>query len=120
MTTTFTFTLRLLIPYMYNIIWEKSRECECSMYRHATANRSIDGFYRDSYNNKIIASTYRKRRTPVFAIAYANPRMPLPMMALLKLKTDIPNVVFPSNCEEIIVRVVHNAKHLTCQAQDVC
>ena len=41
--------------------------------------------------------TYRKRRIPVLAIAYARPRIPLPMMALLRLKTDIPKEVFPSN-----------------------
>lgn len=43
------------------------------------------------------SSTYRKRRIPVLAIAYARPRIPLPMMALLRLKTDIPKEVFPSN-----------------------
>lgn len=41
--------------------------------------------------------TYRKRTTPVLAMAYASPRMPLPMMALPKLKTDMPNEVLPSN-----------------------
>lgn len=35
---------------------------------------------------------------PVLAMAKASPRMPLPMMALLRLNTDIPNDVFPSNC----------------------
>lgn len=35
--------------------------------------------------------------TPVLAMAYASPRIPLPMIALPKLKTDIPNEVFPSN-----------------------
>lgn len=42
--------------------------------------------------------THRKSRMPVLAMAYARPRMPLPMMALLRLNTDIPNEVFPSNC----------------------
>lgn len=35
----------------------------------------------------------------MLAIAYARPRIPLPMMALLRLKTDIPKEVFPSNCK---------------------
>lgn len=35
---------------------------------------------------------------PVLAMAKASPRMPLPMMALLRLNTDTPNDVFPSNC----------------------
>lgn len=47
----------------------------------------------------VLSSTYRKRRMPVLAIAYASPRIPLPMMALLRLKTDIPKEVFPSNCK---------------------
>lgn len=34
---------------------------------------------------------------PVLDIANANPRIPLPMMALLRLKTDMPKEVFPSN-----------------------
>lgn len=37
---------------------------------------------------------------PVLAMAYASPKMPLPMMALLRLKTDIPKDVFPSNCSQ--------------------
>jgi hypothetical protein len=41
--------------------------------------------------------THRKRTIPVLDIAYANPRIPLPMMALLRLKMDIPNDVLPSN-----------------------
>lgn len=41
--------------------------------------------------------TYRNMTTPVLAIAYASPRIPLPMMAFPRLKTDIPNEVFPSN-----------------------
>lgn len=41
--------------------------------------------------------THRKRMIPVLDMAYANPRIPLPMMALLRLKMDIPNDVFPSN-----------------------
>lgn len=35
--------------------------------------------------------------TPVLAIAYASPRIPLPMIAFPRLKTDIPKEVFPSN-----------------------
>ena len=34
---------------------------------------------------------------PVFDMAYDRPRMPLPMMALLRLKTDIAKEVLPSN-----------------------
>lgn len=45
-----------------------------------------------------LCHTHRKRMMPVLDIAKANPRIPLPMMALLRLKTDIPNEVFPSNC----------------------
>lgn len=41
--------------------------------------------------------TYKNRMTPVLAIAYASPRIPLPMIAFPKLNTDIPNEVFPSN-----------------------
>lgn len=36
---------------------------------------------------------------PVLDMAYASPRIPLPMIALLRLNTDIPNEVFPSNCQ---------------------
>lgn len=43
--------------------------------------------------------TYKNRTTPALAMAYASPRIPLPMIALPKLKTDIPNEVFPSNCD---------------------
>lgn len=32
---------------------------------------------------------------PVLAMAYERPRMPLPMMALLRLKTDMPKEVLP-------------------------
>lgn len=42
--------------------------------------------------------THIKRMIPVLDIAKANPRIPLPIMALLRLKMDIPNEVFPSNC----------------------
>lgn len=42
-------------------------------------------------------STHRKRTMPVLDMAYERPRIPLPMMALLRLKMDIPNEVFPSN-----------------------
>lgn len=41
-----------------------------------------------------------KRIIPVLDIAKANPRIPLPIMALLRLKTDMPNDVFPSNCNK--------------------
>lgn len=34
---------------------------------------------------------------PVLDMAKASPRIPLPIMALLRLKTDMPNEVFPSN-----------------------
>lgn len=34
---------------------------------------------------------------PVLDIAKANPRIPLPIIALLRLKTDMPNDVLPSN-----------------------
>lgn len=34
---------------------------------------------------------------PVLDMAYDRPRMPLPMMALLRLKMDIPTEVLPSN-----------------------
>lgn len=44
--------------------------------------------------------THKKRMIPVLDIAKANPRIPLPIMALLRLKTDMPNEVFPSNCNE--------------------
>lgn len=42
-------------------------------------------------------NTHIKRTIPVLDIAKANPRIPLPIMALLRLKTDMPNEVFPSN-----------------------
>lgn len=45
-------------------------------------------------------NTHRKRIIPVLDIAKASPRIPLPIMALLRLKTDMPNDVFPSNCKE--------------------
>lgn len=41
--------------------------------------------------------THRKSMIPVLDIAKASPRIPLPIMALLRLKMDIPNDVFPSN-----------------------
>lgn len=44
--------------------------------------------------------THRKRTMPVLDMAYDKPRMPLPMMALLRLKTDIPKEVLPSNCQD--------------------
>lgn len=40
-------------------------------------------------------NTHRKRRIPVFARAKASPKIPLPIMALLRLKTDMPNEVVP-------------------------
>lgn len=48
--------------------------------------------------------THRNRMIPVLDIAKANPRIPLPIMALLRLKTDMPNEVFPSNCSERMSR----------------
>lgn len=44
--------------------------------------------------------TYVKSTMPVFAMAKDKPRMPLPIMALLKLKTDIPKEVWPGCCSE--------------------
>lgn len=44
--------------------------------------------------------THIKRMIPVLDIAKANPRIPLPIMALLRLKMDMPNEVFPTNCSE--------------------
>lgn len=44
--------------------------------------------------------THKKRMIPVLDIAKANPRIPLPIMALLRLKMDMPNEVFPSNCNK--------------------
>ncbi len=44
--------------------------------------------------------THKKRMIPVLDIAKANPRIPLPIMALLRLKMDMPNEVFPSNCKK--------------------
>lgn len=44
------------------------------------------------------ANTYRKRRIPVLAKAKARPKIPLPIIALLRLKTDIPNEVVPGIC----------------------
>ena len=41
--------------------------------------------------------THMNRKIPVFAIPYASPRIPLPMIALLRLKMDMPKEVFPSN-----------------------
>lgn len=52
--------------------------------------------------------THIKRTIPVLDIAKANPRIPLPMMALLRLKTDMPNEVLPSNCR----RVRHKTKNV--------
>lgn len=43
-------------------------------------------------------TTYVNSTMPVFAMAKDSPRMPLPMMALLKLKTDIPKEVCPGCC----------------------
>lgn len=40
-------------------------------------------------------NTYRKRRIPVLAKAKARPKIPLPIIALLRLKTDIPSEVVP-------------------------
>lgn len=40
-------------------------------------------------------NTYRKRRIPVLAKAKARPKIPLPIIALLRLKTDIPREVVP-------------------------
>lgn len=41
------------------------------------------------------ANTYRKRRIPVLAKAKARPKIPLPIIALLRLNTDIPREVVP-------------------------
>lgn len=49
------------------------------------------------YTKVYVSGTHRKRTMPVFDMAYDRPRMPLPMMALLRLKTDIPKEVLPSN-----------------------
>lgn len=51
------------------------------------------------FQSVYISGTHRKRTMPVFDMAYDRPRMPLPMMALLRLKTDIPKEVLPSNCK---------------------
>lgn len=44
--------------------------------------------------------THMKSTMPVLAMAKDRPRMPLPMMALLRLKTDIPKEVWPGCCSE--------------------
>lgn len=46
--------------------------------------------------------TYTNSTNPVFAKAKANPRIPLPMIALLKLNTDIPIDVVPGLCGKVI------------------
>lgn len=51
--------------------------------------------------------THIKRTIPVLDIAKANPRIPLPMIALLRLKTDMPNEVFPSNWKRVRQRRFH-------------
>lgn len=48
--------------------------------------------------------TYVKSRIPVLANAKARPNIPLPIMALLRLKTDIPNEVVPGICTGWIKR----------------
>lgn len=48
---------------------------------------------------QIIWRTYKNKTTPVLAMAYASPRIPLPIIALPRLKTDMPNEVLPSNCK---------------------
>lgn len=48
---------------------------------------------------------------PVFDMAKANPRIPLPIMALLRLKMDMPNEVFPSNCRESTTEDVTQINH---------
>lgn len=50
--------------------------------------------------NEYLFRTYVKSTMPVLAMAKDKPRMPLPMMALLKLKTDIPKEVWPGCCSE--------------------
>lgn len=62
------------------------------------ATWSLELYYLDNACTMELCHTHRKRMMPVLDIAKANPRIPLPMMALLRLKTDIPNEVFPSNC----------------------
>lgn len=42
-----------------------------------------------------MVNTHRNRRIPVLARAKASPRIPLPIMALLRLKTDMPREVVP-------------------------
>lgn len=44
--------------------------------------------------------TYVNRTMPVLAMAYDRPRMPLPMMALLRLKTDMPKEAWPGCCSD--------------------
>ena len=57
-------------------------------------NRNIQKiqFLNEKYGR---VNTHRKSRIPVFARAKASPKIPLPIMALLRLKTDMPKEVVP-------------------------
>lgn len=58
------------------------------------------------YQSVCICSAHRKRTMPVLDMAYDRPRMPLPMMALLRLKTDMPKEVLPSNWKRHKTRAI--------------
>lgn len=76
--------------YLYRLV------TSCSEKSISHFNRTVNHCTRTAErSDPQPAHTYKKRRIPVLANAKARPRMPLPMMALLRLKTDIPREVVP-------------------------
>lgn len=91
-----------------NIAFVSSRVCVCvcvcllsvafgEPLRYKTCVSVCIALHSVVYQHVYVCGTHRKRTMPVFDMAYDRPRMPLPMIALLRLKTDIPKEVLPSN-----------------------
>lgn len=62
----------------------------------------------------LLLCTYMKRTIPVLAMAQESPKMPLPIMALLRLNEDIPKEILPLCCwvqEQKMAIHLHFTKH---------
>lgn len=98
-----------------NTIWNPHAPNYLSIHktRHSEKLKNIKVSKSQSPKKKLInvavqcLPTHIKRIIPVLDIAKANPRIPLPMIALLRLKTDMPNEVFPSNWKRVRQRRFH-------------
>lgn len=85
------------------LVWGYRKQCESLLWWQNSkekCNIRFSGHRLHWIHQTSLLCTYLKSTMPVLAMAKDKPRIPLPMMALLRLKTDIPKEVWPGCCSE--------------------